>query len=71
MSPIVKDMPRFERLKPTHTQPGGFQVIDEEEDEDLLINDSFGTIDIADSTGTDEERETGDAKVGNLDTRED
>jgi hypothetical protein len=34
-----------------------------------VINDSLGTIDSADSTGTDEEKETGDAKKGNSDTR--
>jgi len=55
--------------KPTHTQPGGFQ--DQEEADDAVVNDSLGTVDIADSSGTDEDRETGDAKDKNLDTRED
>jgi hypothetical protein len=36
-----------------------------------LVNDSLGTIDIADSTGSDETKETGDAKKGNTKTRED
>lgn len=36
-----------------------------------LMNDSLGTIDTADSTGSDETKETGDAKKGNIDTRED
>ena len=36
-----------------------------------LINDSLGTIDTADSTGSDETKETGDAKKGNTKTLED
>jgi hypothetical protein len=36
-----------------------------------LVNDSLGTIDTADSTGSDESKETGDAKRGNTQTRED
>jgi hypothetical protein len=36
-----------------------------------LTNDSLGTIDSADSTGSDETKETGDAKKGNTKTRED
>jgi hypothetical protein len=36
-----------------------------------LVNDSLGTIDTADSTGSDETKETGDAKKGNTQTRED
>jgi hypothetical protein len=56
-------------LKPTHTQPGGFE--DPEEVEDEVVNDSLGTVDIADSTGTDEDKETGDAKADNQDTHED
>ena len=55
--------------KPTHTQPGGFEV--PERNDDAVIDDSLGTVDIADSTGTDEEKETGDAKDKNLNTRED
>jgi len=35
------------------------------------VNDSLGTTDQADSTGTDETKETGDAKKGNTKTRED
>ena len=56
-------------LKPTHTQPGGFE--DQAEAEDGVVDDSMGTVDIADSTGTDEDKETGDAKVNNQDTHED
>jgi hypothetical protein len=36
-----------------------------------LVNDSLGTIDVADSTGSDETKETGDAKTKNTKTRED
>lgn len=59
-----------EKLKPTHTQPGGFIEKDQKAD-DGVLNDSMGTIDTADSTGSDEEKETGDAKKGNKNTRED
>jgi hypothetical protein len=57
-------------LKPTHTQPGGFVDKDNKAD-DGVVNDSLGTIDIADSTGADESKETGDAKARNKNTRED
>jgi hypothetical protein len=59
-----------EKTKPTHTQPGGFQQTIPPPDDDI-VNDSFGTVDIADSTGLDETKETGDAKHLNKDTRED
>jgi hypothetical protein len=36
-----------------------------------IVNDSLGTIDTADSTGSDETKETGDAKKGNTKARED
>jgi hypothetical protein len=36
-----------------------------------LVNDSLGTVDTADSTGSEETKETGDAKKGNTKTRED
>jgi hypothetical protein len=36
-----------------------------------LVNDSLGTIDTADSTGSDETKETGDAKTQNKKTVED
>ena len=54
----------------THTQPGGF-IENPEKAEDVVVNDSLGTVDTADSTGTDEDKETGDAKANNTDTRED
>lgn len=59
-----------ERPTVSHTQPGGF-VEEDERTEDGVENDSLGTIDIADSTGIDEEKETGDAKDQNEATRED
>lgn len=59
-----------EKLKSTHTQPGGFQEVNPKDD-DGVVNDSFGTIDIADSSGLDENKETGDAKTKNKNTHED
>jgi hypothetical protein len=59
----------IEKVTPTHTQPGGFQG--KPVKDDLIVNDSLGTVDPADSTGLDEEKETGDAKTHNKDTRED
>jgi hypothetical protein len=45
---------------------------DEEENADYaMTNDSFGSVHIADSTGLDEDMETGDAKVSNFPTHED
>ena len=58
------------KAKPTHEQPGGFQDENVEPD-DGVVNDSFGTVDTADSTGLDETKETGDAKRQNKNTRED
>jgi hypothetical protein len=59
-----------EKMKPTHTQPEGF-VDETQKGDDEVVNDSFGTVDIADSTGLEEDKETGDAKSQNKDTRED
>lgn len=57
-------------LKPTHTLPGAY--VEENDDADNgVFNDSFGTIDMADSSGVEDELETGEAKAGNFDTRED
>lgn len=42
-----------------------------DDDEDDVVNDSLGTINPADSTGNDEDKETGDAKKENFPTRED
>jgi hypothetical protein len=57
-------------VKPTHEQPGGLQDEDVEPD-DGLVNDSLGSVDIADSTGLDETKETGDAKRLKKNTKED
>jgi hypothetical protein len=61
---------RSSSLESTHEQPGGFQDTNVEPD-DGLVNDSLGSVDIADSTGLDEAKETGDAKRQNKNTRED
>jgi hypothetical protein len=42
-----------------------------ETNEDVLYNDALGSIHLADSTGMDEELETGDAKEWNFQTYED
>ena len=54
---------------PTYTLPGGMMEI--ADNDDVLVNDSFGSIHAADSSGTDEDLETGDAKTYNFPTRED
>jgi hypothetical protein len=59
-----------EKMKATHTHPGRLQETDQKAD-DGIVNDSLGTVNIADSTGVDETKETGDAKRQNTDTRED
>jgi hypothetical protein len=59
-----------EKTKPTHTEPGGLQEVHPKPD-DGVVNDSLGTIDPADSTGLDENKETGDAKWQNKNTYED
>jgi hypothetical protein len=56
------------KTKPTHEMPGGQA---EDEIDDGVVNDSLGTIDIADSTGLEEKKESGDAKKGNTSKRED
>jgi hypothetical protein len=56
------------KTKPTHEMPGG-QAGDT--NDDGIVNDSLGTVDPADSTGTDEKKETGIAKKGNTKGRED
>jgi hypothetical protein len=56
------------KTKPTHEMPGGQA---EDEVDDGVVNDSLGTIDIADSDGLDEKKETGDAKKNNTPKRED
>ena len=56
------------KTKPTHELPGGQT---EDKEDDGVFNDSLETVDPADSTGTDEEKETGDAKKNNTPKRED
>lgn len=56
------------KTKSTHELPGGQTEI---EKDDSVVNDSLGTIDPADSTGADEDKDTGDAKKGNTNPRED
>jgi hypothetical protein len=56
--------------RPTYTLPGGLAEVRDEEDY-AVVNDALGSIDPADSTGIDEEMETGDAKAWNFPTRED
>lgn len=58
------------RPQPTHTQPGGF-IEPGEEAENGVVNDALGTVSDADSSGLDEDKETGDAKEKNFDTHED
>ncbi len=45
-------------------------VEDDSLDSEAIVNDSLGTVDLADSTGSDEHKETGDAKVKNKDTHQ-
>jgi hypothetical protein len=59
------------KLVPTHTQPGGFIDKKKKPDDEIVVNDSLGTVDPADSTGSDEALETGDAKARNKNTHED
>ncbi|MGA8729054.1 MAG: hypothetical protein WB608_09920 [Terracidiphilus sp.] len=59
-----------EKFKPTHMQPGAF-IEEKQKPDDGVVNDSLGTVDMADSTGSDENKETGDAKKSNKNTRED
>lgn len=50
-----------EKEKPTHTMPGGRQENDSKPD-DGVVNDSLGTVDSADTTGTGEENEPCDPR---------
>jgi hypothetical protein len=58
-----------EKPNPTPVPPAGF--IEQDDQDDVVVNDSLGTTSLADSTGSDEDKETGDAKDKNKDTRED
>jgi hypothetical protein len=57
-------------LKPTHTVPGAY-VEENDEADNGVFNDALGTIDTSDSSGVEDELETGEAKAGNFNTRED
>lgn len=57
-------------LNPTDTQRTG-RGEGQNKPDDEVFNDSLGTVDPADSTGSDEAMETGDAKSRNMNTRED
>ena len=57
-----------EKVKTARNQAGGGKCAD---DDDVMVNDSLGTTTLSDSSGSDEDKETGDAKDQNLPTRED
>ena len=59
-----------EKLKPVDARPGKLNDADPKAD-DGVVNDSLGTVNIADSSGIDECKETGDAKKRNKNARED
>jgi hypothetical protein len=50
--------------------PGG-SFEDEDSADYGMVNDSFGSVHISDSTGLDDDMETGDAKTYNFPTHED
>ncbi len=56
------------KTQPTHEMPGGQTECPED---DGVVNDSLGTVDPADATGTGDEKDTGDAKKNNGSARED
>jgi hypothetical protein len=56
------------RVKTASKQNGGGKCVD---DDEVIVNDSLGTTTPADSSGVDEEKETGEAKDKNFPTRED
>ena len=56
------------KTQSTHEMPGGQT---EDTQDDGVVNDSMGTVDFADTTGTGEEKDTDDAKKSNTEKRED
>jgi hypothetical protein len=60
--------PRMYEKIPTYSLSSGMEMADID---DVLVNDALGSVHAADSSGTDEELETGDAKAWNFPTRED
>lgn len=67
MQALVEDLSAMNTAKKTHIQPGGF-IVPAPRKDDGMLNDSPGTTDVADSTGNDPEKETGDAKTENHNT---
>jgi hypothetical protein len=61
--------PRMYEKIPTYSLPSG--MMEMADIDDFLVNDALGSVHAADSSGTDEELETGDAKAWNFPTRED
>jgi hypothetical protein len=59
-----------EQQKLTHPRSSESQPANPKND-DGVVNDSLGTVNLADSTGLEESKETGDAKRQNKNTRED
>jgi hypothetical protein len=59
----------MEKLKPV--RPSSGSAAEKPKMDDGMVNDSLGTVNIADSPGSDPEKETGDAKSRNKSTRED
>lgn len=59
------------RRKPMLPSSRTVAVPEDRKEDDGVVNDSLGTVDQADSTGTDESKETGDAKKNNKPVRED
>jgi hypothetical protein len=56
------------KTQATHEMPGGQTDCTED---DGVVNDSLGTVDPADFTGIDDEKDTSDPKKNNASTRED
>jgi len=56
------------KTESTHESPGGQTECTED---DGVVNDSLGTVDPADFTGIDDEKNPNDAKKDNEKTRED
>jgi|HubBroStandDraft_5_1064220.scaffolds.fasta_scaffold97683_2 hypothetical protein len=54
----------------SYRMPGG-SFEDEDSADYGMVNDSFGSVHISDSTGLDDDMETGDAKTYNFPTHED
>ena len=53
-----------DKLKPTNTQPEGQQGKTGNGLDDMLVNDSLGTVNLTDSSGLEKEKETPEEKTG-------